>query len=132
MQPYLRAYEQAIAANGDVKPVNMIIITDGIPTDDPESVIISITSRLDKADALPYQVSMKIFQVGNEHGATEALQELDDNLGDKVDGLRNMVDTVTWSSSDSTERILTADGVLKVVLGAVVRRLNRRCISGEL
>lgn len=109
----------------------MIVITDGVPTDDPESVIVSIAKRLDKADALPYQVGIQFFQVGKERGAAEALQELDDNLTDKAGGLRDMVDTVTWSSRDSTERILTANGVLKVVLGAVVRRLDRRCTSSE-
>ena len=43
-----------------------------------------------------------------------------------------MVDTVSQSSRDSTERILTANGVLKLVLGAVVRRFDCRCTSGEL
>jgi len=134
MKSYLRAYEQAIAANGDpdnsgVKPVNMIVITDGVPTDDPESVIVSIAKRLDKANAPPYQVGIQFFQVGNERGAAEALQELDDSLADKAGGLRDMVDTVTWSSR--AEQNLTANGVLKVVLGAVVRRLDRKCASGE-
>ncbi|KAK3357841.1 hypothetical protein B0T25DRAFT_567099 [Lasiosphaeria hispida] len=58
--------EQAIAANGDpdnsgVKSVNMIVITDGVPTDDPESVIVSIAKRVDKADAPPYQVGIQFF-----------------------------------------------------------------------
>ncbi|KAK0638837.1 hypothetical protein B0T16DRAFT_431911 [Cercophora newfieldiana] len=123
MKPYLHAYEQAITAKGDpdnsgVKPVNMIVITDGIPTDDPESVIVSIAKRLDKANAPPCQVGIQFFQVSNERGAAEALQELDDSL-------------VTWSFRGSTERILTANGVLKVVLSAVVRRLDRRRNSGE-
>ncbi|KAK3350300.1 hypothetical protein B0T25DRAFT_520307 [Lasiosphaeria hispida] len=78
MKPYLRAYKQAIATNSDpnnsgVKPVNMIVITDGVPTDDPESVIVSIAQRLDKADAPPYQVSFQFFQVGNKRGTAEAL-----------------------------------------------------------
>jgi len=36
----------------------MIFITDGVPTDDPERVIISIAKRLGKADAPPYQVGI--------------------------------------------------------------------------
>ena len=48
------------------------------------------------------------------------MQELDDNLAGKASGLRDIVDTVTWSAHDSTERILAANGVLKVVLGAVL------------
>jgi hypothetical protein len=55
----LRAHEQAIAANGNphhsgIKPVNMIVISDGIPTDEPESVIVSIAKRLDTTDAPLY------------------------------------------------------------------------------
>jgi len=137
MKPYLRAYEQAIAANGGdpddsgVKPINMIVITDGIPTDDPESVIVSIAKKLDKIEAPPYQIGIQFFQVGNERGAAEALQELDDSLGDMAGGLRDIVDTVTWSNRDGRERVLTANTILKVVLGAVVRRLDRRRTSGE-
>jgi len=48
-----------------------------------------------------------------------------------VGGLRDIVDTVTWSGRDGRERALSANGVLKVVLGAVVRRLDRRRASGE-
>lgn len=131
MKPYLRTYEETIAASGGdpdncgVKPVNMIVITDGVPTDDPESVIISIAKRLDRIEAPPYQVGIQFFQVGNERGAASALQELDDNLG----GVRDIVDTVSWSHGPA--RTLTANAILKVVLGAVVRRLDRRRMSGE-
>lgn len=135
LNPYLREYERAIARSGDpdnsgMKPMNMIVITDGVATDDPESTIISIAKKLDKLEAPPYQVGIQFFQVGNEYGAAEALQELDDNLG-KEAGLRDMVDTVTWSGRDRTQRVLTADGILKVVLGAVVRRLDRKPAGGE-
>jgi len=45
---------------------------------------------------------MQFFQVGNKRGTAKALQELDDNLVNKVDGLRDIIDTVTWSSREST------------------------------
>jgi hypothetical protein len=138
MRPYLRAYERGIAASGDpdasgVKPVNMIVITDGIPGDDPESIIIKIAKKLDALDAPPHQVGIQFFQVGSERGAAAALQELDDGLAEMagVGGLRDIVDTVTWSGRDGRERALSANGILKVVLGAVVRRLDRRRASGE-
>jgi len=137
MKPYLRAYEQAIARNGGdpdntgVKPTNMIVITDGVPTDDPEGVIISIAKKLDKLEAPPYQVGIQFFQVGNENGAARALQELDDSLAEMGGGIRDIVDTVTWSARDGTAPVLTSNAILKVVLGAVVRRLDRRRASGE-
>ncbi|KAK0652008.1 hypothetical protein B0T16DRAFT_405193 [Cercophora newfieldiana] len=136
MKPYLRRYEEAIAARRDpedtgIKPINMIVITDGVPTDDPEAIIAGMAGKLDRLEAPPYQVGIQFFQVGNERGAAEALQELDDALGEMAGGVRDIVDTVTWSNRDGRERVLTANGILKVVLGAVVRRLDRRRTSGE-
>ncbi|KAK4207453.1 collagen alpha-5 chain [Rhypophila decipiens] len=137
LKPYLREYERKIAMTGDpdnsgVNPVNMIVITDGVPTDDPESVIVSIAKKLDKLEAPPYQVGIQFFQVGKEPGAAEALKELDDNLAEQHDGIRDIVDTVTWNKREGgAGGSLSADAILKVVLGAVVKRLDRRRTSGE-
>ncbi|KAK3320732.1 hypothetical protein B0T19DRAFT_430287 [Cercophora scortea] len=136
LKPYLRTYERKIAATGDpdnsgVKPVNMIVITDGVPTDDPESVIISVAKKLDKLEAPPHQVGIQFFQVGTEPGAREALMELDDGLAAVGGGVRDIVDTVTWNGRDSGSHVLSAEAILKVVLGAVVKRLDRRRASGE-
>lgn len=109
----------------DVKPINIIVITDGRPTDDPESVVLQCARTLDNFGAPPHQVGIQFFQVGTDRDATEALRELDDELAKK--GVRDMVDTVTWDGkSSNSRRGLTADGILKVVLGAVIRRLDRR------
>jgi hypothetical protein len=46
-----------------------------------------------------------------------------------------MVDTVTWTGGSSASEGgigLTGDGLMKAVLGAVVRRLDRRRASGEV
>ncbi|KAL2116342.1 hypothetical protein VTJ04DRAFT_8509 [Mycothermus thermophilus] len=131
LRPYLRQYERAVARTGNpdecgVKPINMIVITDGVPTDDPEGVIINAARKLDALDAPSHQVGIQFFQVGCEPGAAEALRDLDDGLSGRGGGVavRDMVDTVTWDSRHGRE--LTAEGILKVVLGAVVRRLDRR------
>ncbi|KAK3683905.1 hypothetical protein B0T22DRAFT_384645 [Podospora appendiculata] len=136
LKPYLRTYEKKIAATGDpdnsgVKPVNMIVITDGVPTDDPESVIISVAKKLDKLEAPPHQVGIQFFQVGTEPGAREALMELDDGLAAVGGGVRDIVDTVTWDGRNTGSHVLSAEAILKVVLGAVVKRLDRRRASGE-
>jgi len=134
LKPYLRGYERAVARTGDpddcgVKPVNMIVITDGAPTDDPEAVIISLARKLDALDAPPHQVGIQFFQVGNDREASKALKELDDGLAEQGGGVRDIVDTVTWEGSAG--HVLSADAILKVVLGAVVKRLDRRRLSGE-
>jgi uncharacterized protein YegL len=133
----LKPYLQLLTDKGNdiesVKPINLIVITDGCPSDDVESVLVSAAKKLDKLEAPPYQVGIQFFQVGNEQGAREALRELDDGIGELVEGgVRDMVDTVTWDvKNGGSNQVLTAAGILKVVLGAVVRRLDRRRISGD-
>ncbi|KAK1596000.1 uncharacterized protein LY79DRAFT_588178 [Colletotrichum navitas] len=129
LRPYMQLLEKNVNVEA-VKPINIIVITDGAPSDDVESTIISVAKKLDKLDAPMHQVGVQFFQVGNEPGAREALRELDDDLVNRVDGdLRDMVDTVTWEHGN--RGVLTADSILKVVLGAVVRRLDRRRTGGE-
>ncbi|KAL2155563.1 hypothetical protein VTH82DRAFT_305 [Thermothelomyces myriococcoides] len=132
LRPYLRRLENAIARTGNpdetgVKPVNMIVITDGAPTDDPEAVIVKLAKKLDSLDAPPHQVGIQFFQVGSDPEATRALKELDDGLTHHGGGIRDMVDTVTWESAPG--KALSAEAILKVVLGAVVKRLDRRTLG---
>ncbi|KAG7402767.1 hypothetical protein Forpe1208_v017023 [Fusarium oxysporum f. sp. rapae] len=125
LKPYVAHLSRRAANVDSTKPVNIIVITDGSPTDDLESIIVHHAKKLDQIEAPPHQVGIQFFQVGNELSATKALRELDDDLADQ--GIRDMVDTATWNSTTSdNSRALTADGILKVVLGAVVRRLDRQ------
>jgi uncharacterized protein YegL len=114
---------QAHGHDATVKPLNIIVITDGASSDDVESVIVNHAKKLDKYDAEPWQVGIQFFQVGREPGAAAHLQELDDTLSGSH-GVRDMVDTVPWTGDDG--QVLTADGILKVCLGSVVKRLDRR------
>ncbi|KAM0322977.1 hypothetical protein ACHAQA_009076 [Verticillium albo-atrum] len=131
LKPYLALCAENEADIESVKPINIIVITDGVPSDDVETVLLNAAKKLDKIDAPPYQVGVQFFQVGNEQGAREALQELDDGLAELVEGgVRDMVDTVTWSTKDGGNT-LSAANILKAVLGSVVKRLDRRRASGE-
>lgn len=126
LKPYLAKVESELAEGRDFKPLNLIVLTDGVPSDDVESVLLAAAKKLDRLDAPPYQVGVQFFQVGNEEGAKEALEELDDELGNLVNGgVRDMVDTMTWASTDGSIS-LTGELILKCVLGAVNRRLDRR------
>ncbi|KAK8146404.1 hypothetical protein G3M48_003147 [Beauveria asiatica] len=106
----------------ETKPMNVIVITDGRPTDDPAGVLVEAGSRLVAARAPVAQLGVQFFQVGRDAGARAALQELDDGLI-KYSG-RDIVDCVTWDDERAGKGVLTADGVLKVVLGAVSRKLD--------
>ena len=127
LKPYLEKCEANKSNIDAVKPLNIIVITDGVPSDDPESVIVSAAKKLDKLDAAPWQVGIQFFQVGEERGAAEALEELDDGLKEANGGIRDIVDTVPWKGTHSTG--LNADGILKVVLGSVNKRLDRKRVS---
>ncbi|KAH8175683.1 von willebrand factor [Sarocladium implicatum] len=126
LRPYLRKLDRADDPD-DVKPINIIVITDGRATDEPEEVLVNAAKRLDDIDAAPSQVGVQFFQIGEDEDAAEALRYLDDDL--KKRGVRDMVDTCTWSDAKAASRnatTLTSDVILKVVLGAVLRRLDNQ------
>ena len=127
-KPYLRDVadameKQAHGREATVKPMNIIVITDGVPSDDVESVIVAAAKKLDKYDAVAWQMGIQFFQVGREPEAAEDLRDLDDSLSG-THGVRDMVDTVPWTGDEG--QTLTADGLLKVCLGSVVRRWDKK------
>lgn len=137
LKAYLRHYEDGVKRAGgdpdatDVKPVNVITITDGVPSDDPEAVLLSVAQRLDAIQAPPYQLGVQLFQVGDEPGAAESLRMLDDELSSLGGGVRDIVDTVTFNTkarsaiSRGSVPVLSSAAVLKTVGGGVNRRLDR-------
>ncbi|KAJ4388272.1 hypothetical protein N0V85_007730 [Neurospora sp. IMI 360204] len=133
--PYLKTYTRGYGNSSwdpektGVKPVNLIVITDGDPQDDPESRILQVIKELERVNAPPYQVGIQFFQVGDDPKARAALAELDDELGGEKS--RDMVDTVTWDNGDTRARQLEGDKMLKIVLGSVVKRLDRRPADGK-
>ena len=133
LKPYLAQLEESMErkAHGQdvpVKPLNIIVVTDGVPSDDVESVIVKAARKLDQWDAEPWQVGIQFFQVGCEPEAAEDLRELDDALSSEH-GIRDIVDTVPWSGDEG--QTLSADGIMKVCLGSVNRKLDRRRGSDE-
>ncbi|KAF7595339.1 hypothetical protein BBP40_006588 [Aspergillus hancockii] len=129
LRPYLRRVEVIAASGGEpsefVKPLNIITITDGAFTDDAESIIIDTARRLDKCHAVPWQVGIQFFQVGDDERARRYLQTLDDDLVRKSqdEHMRDIVDTVPWRGGRG--QTLSADGILKCVLGAVNRKYDK-------
>ena len=115
LKPYLNELERKGKGNCDgVKPLNIIVLTDGEAHDDPQSVITNCAAKLDRLDASPWQVGIQFFQVGRDPEATRALRDLDDGLVD-LGCERDIVDTVPWTSEGGRVG-LDADGILKVVL----------------
>ena len=118
----LDPYVKALQRRETKKPLNIIVITDGAATDDPESVIVDAAKKLDAIQAPPWQVGIQFFQVGDDREAAEVLRELDDALVD-LGCKRDMVDTVPNNRLGAT---LSAETILKTVLGGVHRRFDRK------
>lgn len=97
-------------------------------------------SQLDRGDFPLSQVGIQFLQIGNDsevslspsvrlspdmswvliHQAREALQELDEGLA-AAHGVRDMVDTVLFTGEE-----VSADLIVKTLLGGINRRLDRR------
>ncbi|KAJ9112654.1 hypothetical protein QFC19_000674 [Naganishia cerealis] len=141
----LKAHGEPVPLGEDVKPVNVIVLTDGAATDDPESVIVSVASRLDRGGFPLNQVGIQFLQIGNEcelpptlHAlhhmmadgllsillpkaeAREALQALDDGIKEKHE-VRDIVDTVVYNGM-----AVSAEHILKVLLGGIHKHLDER------
>ncbi|RYP84539.1 hypothetical protein DL770_005193 [Monosporascus sp. CRB-9-2] len=127
LQTYLAHFEEQVQLNDaedpGVKPVNIIVITDGCPNSLGvlEGVIVEAAKRLQKQDALPYQVGIQFFQVGNNPNAAEFLTRLDTEIRERYQLDRDMVDTVPFNPRTGG---LTDKLILKTVLGAVVKTLD--------
>jgi hypothetical protein len=131
LEPYLDHLEESLRSArenmdfvSDVRPINIIVITDGKPTDDLENDLVTTlvytAKKLDELKAKPYQIGIQFFQVGNDIEVTEFLNYLDNLLPDRF-GVRDIVDTVTW---DKEPGELSARTILKVVLGGVDQRYD--------
>ncbi|KAF2967160.1 hypothetical protein GQX73_g6420 [Xylaria multiplex] len=138
METYVDCYEAREAKRKPLpKPLNIIVITDGEASDKDvlRDNLIRQAERLDALCAPYHQLGVQFFQVGKDEWAARHLRELDDGLGKYRKGkeLRDIVDCVTHEQLSGEGEQLTADIILKIVLGAVNRHLdNQRIREGLL
>ncbi|KAH0553125.1 hypothetical protein GP486_006688, partial [Trichoglossum hirsutum] len=80
---FLRNYLRRLERDLDIKPLNLIVLTDGEPDDWPlmEKAIVGAARRVQELGALDRQIGIQFVQVGNEPEATRFLKRLDDDLG---------------------------------------------------
>ncbi|KAI0939133.1 hypothetical protein AcW1_004251 [Taiwanofungus camphoratus] len=86
-----------------IKPLNLIIITDGEASDDPEGDLVDIAASLKAKKHHPNIVGVQFVQIGDDPDATRELRDL---TRANVD---NMVDTVPYigpMTSEKLERVL--------------------------
>ncbi|KAJ7253438.1 hypothetical protein C8J57DRAFT_1137191 [Mycena rebaudengoi] len=105
-----------------IKRVNFIVITDGEATDNPKFALVDAGGRLKALKNLCLiQMGVQFVQIGNDPRATKALKELDDDLH-KTGNIRDIVDTTPYSKLNP----VTADGLIKVLLGGINRRIDEQ------
>ncbi len=81
----LNEYIHEYKYNRHIKGLNLIVITDGEPSprQDVEGVIVKYARILAQQDAPPLQVGIQLVQVGDEKGAKDFLDSLDNDLQEK-------------------------------------------------
>jgi hypothetical protein len=95
VKPYMANLESELTQRKDFKTLHLIVLTDGIHSDDVESILLATAKKLNKLDAPPYQGGVQFFQVCNEPGARELLEELHDELSNLIEaGVRDIVGTL--------------------------------------
>jgi len=104
-----------------LKMVNILIITDGDPTDDVESVIVNAAARLDRSQVPGHMLGIQFVQVGDDPDATRALQRLDDALSNKYN-IRDMVDTTPFNPNNPQFNL--EETLFKVLWGGINRQVD--------
>ncbi|CAE6478203.1 unnamed protein product [Rhizoctonia solani] len=131
LEAYITRIEAAKTKSGgadpseSVKPLNLIVITDGEPGDDPEGVIAAAARRLDAGRFSLTQVGIQFIQVGDDKSASKALKELDEHLHEGHN-VRDIVDTRPF-----TGKKLTTEVLIEMLLGGINRRIDRIDKSGK-
>lgn len=78
--------------------------------------------RLGRVFVLISRLSFLSFLPGNDAAATEALAELDDDLGSDI---RDIVDTAGYKAGQGKP---SKDWIQKVLMGGINRRLDRKSV----
>ncbi|KAI9777255.1 MAG: hypothetical protein M1839_008985 [Geoglossum umbratile] len=114
LKDYLRKLERSYKGEERVKPLNLIILTDGEPDDLEllDRVIVNAARKIQELGARDRQIGIQFVQIGDEDEATRFLKRLDDDLGIKNQTL-DIVDTVKYDPKGGDEMIM------KILLGAI-------------
>jgi len=107
------------------RPLNIIVWTDGnCLMELLQQVIINAARRLDAINAPGNQCGIQFFQVGNETGVEPWLKQLDDDLQEKAQLTRDMVDTKKYSDITNAGGF-NAKNLVTIMLGALSKRHDR-------
>lgn len=95
----------AAKAAGEAKPIIVICITDGEPTD--EKALIDVIVAATKKMQVDEEIGISFLQIGNDPSATKFLKMLDDDLESKYKAAFDIVDTKTFEEIEESGMTLT-------------------------
>ncbi|KAF7532705.1 hypothetical protein G7054_g7740 [Neopestalotiopsis clavispora] len=101
-------------------PLNVIVITAGISSDDYKAPIIKAAKELDAMRAPMHQLGLMLFQLGDNDEVSRAFEHADDELWREAQ-TRDIVDTVAWRGWPAS---FGADDMVKAILGAVNKKMD--------
>ncbi|KAA1076909.1 hypothetical protein PGT21_023728 [Puccinia graminis f. sp. tritici] len=122
LRPYIEILEMQKSRNQPLsKPLNLVIITDGIPDDIDSfiSIISHVSSKLDAGHFPLNQVGIQFVQIGDEKRVSRVLKILDNHLQKRYGVSRDMIDTTQFSG------ITDQAFIVKCLLGGINRRVDR-------
>ncbi|KAI5468147.1 hypothetical protein BGZ63DRAFT_419781 [Mariannaea sp. PMI_226] len=119
----LKWYCDKFQSGEEKAALNIVVLTAGQFDDDVKAPLINAARMLDESKAPMHQAGVQMFRLGGPNIARQkTLQHLDDELH-KEAGTRDIVDTVAWNGHGQA---MSNEELLKVVLGAVVKKLDVR------
>jgi hypothetical protein len=120
--PQLAKLEATIGQGEELKPLNLIVITDDVHDDKVQKELFAAAQKLDEMHAPRQQVAVQQFIVGNDErvGSLRSLGEESKSKTKGGVGARNIVSRVAYTQYGQ----LTGEGILKANLEAWLRILE--------
>lgn len=112
-------YGHKVAKDTEFAGWNLIVLTAGKVHDDVKAPLIDVAKKLDSLNTPAHQLGIQLLQIGSDAEVRNKFQYLDDELH-KEAKTRDIIDATTVGTSGT----LTAEEMLKVVLGGVVKKLD--------
>ncbi|PSN58559.1 hypothetical protein BS50DRAFT_510236, partial [Corynespora cassiicola Philippines] len=117
-------FDMCMGNLGDIKPINIVIITGSKATDDVQEAIVDSAQDIRRYNAPSYQFGLHCFQVGNDIKASKHLKRLNKKLREKSEGGSEMGIIVNIVPSTEENKLLHAKTVLEVVIDSFDKRLE--------
>ncbi|KAM0813168.1 hypothetical protein AB5N19_13160 [Seiridium cardinale] len=127
LRPYIAAYKAGTAGDERFKHIanaNLIVVTNGANHEDVGTETQAIAEDLNECGAPSTQVGIQFVQIGSDKESSALLKQLDSDI---VLNDRDMIDTVLYEQTrDRKTGRMTEDGLFKVLLGAMSRRVDMK------